>query len=117
MGAVVPYSQALFRAVWVESVWPLDEDVCRRAAATVGLSSSEFGEVLIEPATDGELRSTGGSSPTGAFGVPTLFVGDRMFWGNDRLVLVRHPSHDKDRGVIVGRRSWLPLRRRQGMSH
>ena len=26
----------------------------------------------------------------GAFGVPTFFVGERMFWGNDRLVLVRH---------------------------
>src|SRR5438034_1180904 len=24
------------------------------------------------------------------FRVPTFFVGDRMFWGNDRLVLVRH---------------------------
>src|SRR5262249_36286639 len=58
MGAVVPYSQALFRAVWVESVWPLDEDVCRQAAASVGLSSSEFGEVLLEPATDDELGST-----------------------------------------------------------
>ena len=26
----------------------------------------------------------------GAFGVPTFFVGQRMFWGNDRLPLVRH---------------------------
>ena len=26
----------------------------------------------------------------GAFGVPTFFVGDRMFWGNDRLVLLEH---------------------------
>jgi 2-hydroxychromene-2-carboxylate isomerase len=91
MGAVVPYSQALFRAVWVESVWPLDEDVCRQAAASVGLSSSEFGEVLLEPATDDELGSTAAEAHRrGAFGVPTLFVGDRMFWGNDRLVLVRH---------------------------
>jgi len=59
MGAVVPYSQALFRAVWVESVWPLDEDVCRQAAASVGLSSSEFGEVLLS-----------NRRPTTSFGVP-----------------------------------------------
>ncbi len=26
----------------------------------------------------------------GVFGVPTLFVGDEMFWGNDRYELVRH---------------------------
>ena len=24
----------------------------------------------------------------GAFGAPTIFVGDEMFWGNDRLHLV-----------------------------
>ena len=26
----------------------------------------------------------------GVFGVPSLFVGDRLFWGNDRYELVRH---------------------------
>ncbi len=26
----------------------------------------------------------------GAFGVPTFFVGKRLFWGNDRLPLVAH---------------------------
>ena len=26
----------------------------------------------------------------GVFGAPTLFVGDEMFWGNDRFELVRH---------------------------
>jgi len=26
----------------------------------------------------------------GGFGSPTLFVGDAMFFGNDRLVLVEH---------------------------
>ena len=26
----------------------------------------------------------------GAFGVPTFIVGEHMFWGNDRMVLLRH---------------------------
>ena len=26
----------------------------------------------------------------GAFGVPTFFVGEHMFWGNDRLVLLEN---------------------------
>jgi 2-hydroxychromene-2-carboxylate isomerase len=26
----------------------------------------------------------------GAFGVPTFFVGDQMFWGNDRIAILRH---------------------------
>ena len=31
----------------------------------------------------------------GAFGVPTFFIDDRMFWGNDRLVLLEHYLSDK----------------------
>jgi 2-hydroxychromene-2-carboxylate isomerase len=26
----------------------------------------------------------------GAFGVPTFFVGAQMFWGNDRLTILKH---------------------------
>ena len=91
LGAVVPYSHALFRAAWVEGVWPLDEDVCHQAAVSVGLALREFSETFVDPATDEELRNTAAEAHRrGAFGVPTFFVGDRMFWGNDRLVLVRH---------------------------
>ena len=57
LGAVVPYSHALFRAVWVEGVWPLDEEVCRQAAVSVGLSSGEFSEAFADPATEDELRN------------------------------------------------------------
>ncbi len=91
LGAVVPYSHGLFRAVWVERVWPLDEGACREAALSVGLSLSEFSEAFVDPATDDELQDTAAEAHRrGAFGVPTFFVDDRMFWGNDRLVLVRH---------------------------
>ena len=88
---MVPYSHALFRAAWVEGVWPLDEDVCHQAAVSVGLALREFSETFVDPATDEELRNTAAEAHRrGAFGVPTFFVGDRTFWGNDRLVLVRH---------------------------
>ena len=33
---------------------------------------------------------TGSAVERGVFGVPTLFVGKRMFFGNDRFELVRH---------------------------
>ena len=26
----------------------------------------------------------------GVFGVPTFVLGDRLFWGNDRLILLEH---------------------------
>src|SRR2546427_830689 len=56
LGGVVPYSHALFRAVWVEGVWPVDEGKCREAAASVGLSAGEFWKAFMDPATDNELR-------------------------------------------------------------
>ena len=91
LGAVVPYSHALFRLVWGEGVWPLDEDVCRQAALSVGLSLREFSEALVDPTTDDELRNAAAEAHRrGAFGVPTFFVDAEMFWGNDRLILVRH---------------------------
>ena len=35
-------------------------------------------------------RDTEEAIERGVFGVPTIFVGERMFWGNDRFELVRH---------------------------
>ena len=65
--------------------------MCHEAAALVGLSRRDFSKAFVDPATDHELRNTAAEAHRrGVFGVPTFFVGDRMFWGNDRLVLVRH---------------------------
>ena len=91
LGALVRYSHALFHAVWVDGVWPLDEGVCHERAVAIGLARDEFAEALAHPATEAVLRATAADAHRrGAFGVPTFFVGNRLFWGNDRLVLVRH---------------------------
>jgi len=46
------------------------------------LREMETRQLMDEGARDAHAR--------GAFGVPTFFVRDRMFWGNDRVVLLRH---------------------------
>ena len=33
------------------------------------------------------------------FGVPTIFVGDEMFWGNDRFELVRYYAQKAGAGA------------------
>jgi 2-hydroxychromene-2-carboxylate isomerase len=91
LGDVVSYSRALFRAVWVEGICPVDEDVCGQVAVSVGFRPDDFSEALADPKTDDDLRKTAAEAHRrGAFGVPTFFVGDRIYWGNDRLALVRH---------------------------
>ncbi len=50
-----------------------------------------FVDASAQPSIDDELAATTREAfERGAFGVPTFFAGDRMFWGNDRLVLLRH---------------------------
>ena len=53
------------------------------------------GETALARADSDELRErleaeSRAAVERGVFGVPTIFVGDEMFWGNDRFELVRH---------------------------
>jgi 2-hydroxychromene-2-carboxylate isomerase len=91
LGRAAEYGWAICRTVYGSDVWPLDEAACLVAAREVGLAETAFTEALHDPATDRTLTDTAHEAVRrGAFGVPTFFVGERMFWGNDRLVLVRH---------------------------
>lgn len=91
LGAVRPYSLSLFGAIFVEGVAKIGEEECTRRAETIGLSSDQFVRELRSPAVDQQLTETAREARSkGAFGVPTFVVRDRIFWGNDRLILVRH---------------------------
>ena len=48
--------------------------------------------VASAPIKDRLKTNTEKAVKRGAFGVPTFFVGDEMFWGQDRLELVRHEA-------------------------
>jgi 2-hydroxychromene-2-carboxylate isomerase len=89
-GRLVPFAEAVF-----EAYWSRDEDVsqdavlaslCRGlgidpAAFAVGIAGQDVKDALR--ANTEELIARGG------FGSPTFFVGDDMYFGNDRLPLVR----------------------------
>ena len=60
-------------------------------AGELGLSTAEFTERLRDPATAAEIESNCQSAVgKGVFGTPTLLIDNELFWGNDRLPLVRH---------------------------
>ncbi len=86
---IVPYSWAVFEAYWGDlkdiSQEPVLEEVCQR----VGLEPKHFFERANAPVIKDRLKSnTDELIARGGFGSPTMFIGDDMYFGNDRLPLV-----------------------------
>ena len=82
--------EALFRALWVDAVDISDEAVLRDVLERAGLDAEAFLEWAGQDEVKEQLKTdTDEAVQRGLFGVPTLFVGDEMFWGQDRLDFVR----------------------------
>ncbi len=90
LGAVEAYSRRLFQAIFVEG-GAIAEANLIGFAADAGLDAAAFCAHLEDPATTEMHEATlQEAHRRGAFGVPTFFVGEHLFWGNDRLALVEH---------------------------
>jgi len=58
-------------------------------AESVGLDGAALLAATQDPAVKDALRAnTEAAIQRGAFGAPTFYVDDEMFWGNDRLNLL-----------------------------
>jgi 2-hydroxychromene-2-carboxylate isomerase len=91
LGAVRPYSESLFSAIFVEALPEIGTEECVERAKTLGLPKGAFARELTSPGTERRLAETAEEARSaGAFGVPTFVVDGRTYWGNDRLVLLRH---------------------------
>ncbi len=90
LGAVEAYSRRLFQAIFVDGRAIAEADLIG-FAADAGLDAAAFRTHLDDPAMAEMHQATlQEAHRRGAFGVPTFFVGTRLFWGNDRLPLVAH---------------------------
>jgi 2-hydroxychromene-2-carboxylate isomerase len=97
-GALRPYCDAMFQAVFVGNE-QIDAQTCAEIASRIKLDARLFGEAIRSGAVNERVMAGARRAfERGAFGVPTFFVGDRMFWGNDRLVLLEHYLARRDRG-------------------
>jgi len=75
---------ALFRAVWVRGLHVSDAAVVERVATEVGLSGAALVADAQSPEIKKQLRSqTDHAISRGVFGVPSMEVGDELFWGYD----------------------------------
>lgn len=83
------YVAAIFAAMWGKP-----EDLAQRSVLIDVLSKAGFdGQRLLERAGTESVTAqldaeTNAAAERGVFGAPTIFVGDQMFFGNDRLDFV-----------------------------
>lgn len=90
-GRLVPFASAVFEAYWSQQRDISQDEVLADLCTRVGVEPERFFAGIAEPAIKARLKAnTDEVIARGGFGSPTMFVdGDDMYFGNDRLELVR----------------------------
>ena len=90
-GKLVPFATAAFEAYWGEDRDISQDEVVADLCARAGVDApSLFAAIAEQPVKDALKANTEELIARGGFGSPTIFVGgDDMYFGNDRLELVR----------------------------
>ncbi len=84
-----------FATAVFEAYWSREEDISQDAVLadiceSTGINVRAFFEgIALQPVKDQLKANTEEVIRRGGFGSPTMFVGDDMYFGNDRLSLVR----------------------------
>ncbi|MDG2304795.1 MAG: 2-hydroxychromene-2-carboxylate isomerase [Candidatus Binatia bacterium] len=90
-GLLLPWARAVFETYWGDLQDISQPDVLRAIARRVGLDAEGLCDKVESQTYKDKLRvNTDEVIARGGFGSPTMFVnGDDMYFGNDRLELVR----------------------------
>ncbi|SHM62609.1 2-hydroxychromene-2-carboxylate isomerase [Halomonas cupida] len=83
------YLTAIFTAIWVDEQDMRQPEVISTVLAKAGFEPEQVLERCSSPKIKERLRQvTDEAVQRGVFGAPTMFVGDEMFFGQDRLMFV-----------------------------
>ena len=86
---LVAYSDAMFNAVWRDEKDMADIAVVGATLTEAGLDAQAYGEGMQDQAIKDALKAqVERAVAKGVFGAPTFFVGEQMWWGQDRLTWV-----------------------------
>ena len=84
------YLDVAFAAMWREPRNLNDAEVLAQVLREGRFDPAQFAALTADPAVKAQLiANTEEAVARGAFGAPTFFVGQRMFFGQDRLEFVR----------------------------
>lgn len=80
------YLRIVFQAIWVDGVNMNEPAEVARVLSAAGFDPAQLLALAGDDATKAALRATTDEAVArGVFGAPTMFVGDEMFFGQDRL--------------------------------
>lgn len=80
------YVDTVFRAVWAEEKDMGDPAVVADVLGGIGIEPEDFvARISADGIKQGLIAATEAAVGRGIFGAPTMFVGDEMFFGQDRL--------------------------------
>ena len=83
------YVETIFHAMWAEPRNLGDPQELAAVLRQAGFDADAFQSLVSDPAVKEQLkRNTEEAVARGVFGAPTFFVGEEMFWGQDRLEFV-----------------------------
>ena len=89
MGVVDQYVEANLSAMWEQGLNMGDPEVAAGVWQSAGLDAAGLAEAIqTQPVKDALLQNTQQAADRGAFGVPTFFVGDEMFFGKERIIQI-----------------------------
>lgn len=88
-GKLLPFATLAFHTLWVKGDDLGQDDVLRDLCRRVGGDEAQFMDAIVSSEFREKLRaSTDELIERGGFGSPSIFLGDDMYFGNDRLQLV-----------------------------
>jgi 2-hydroxychromene-2-carboxylate isomerase len=93
---LVPYVDAVYRAIWVEGRNMNEPAIVAAVLQQAGFEPQTLPALAADPEVKERLKTvTQEAVARGVFGAPTFFVGEQMYWGQDRLDFVKQALEDK----------------------
>ena len=84
------YCRSVFQAIWIDALNMNDPATVGAVLHKDGFDPQKLMALANEQVTKDTLKNTTTEAVTrGVFGAPTFFVGNQMYWGQDRLDFVK----------------------------
>ena len=105
-----PVIDALFAATWGGGPGVEQPEIVARLATEVGLDGPDIVAQAQSPAAKERLRSqTDEALRAGVFGVPTILIGDELFWGYDSFPDVEQHLRGEDPVSATALARWADI--------